>query len=613
MPVSKHLFRDSATSNPSDWSREGAFFPLADDQFDLLTGCVNTRSSVWRCFSLVWSSLLAGSLLARGAEAAFLFTADEKVLMRDGVQLAANIYRPEGEGRFPVILMRSPYGKMGRDWDEARRYTAAGYAMVVQDCRGRGKSEGSWEPFRCDAEDGIDTQAWVLRQPWCNGKIGTAGGSYLGWTQWAPAANASPGLKAMVPVVPFDSAYEVAYTGGALQLALVMGWGIGVGGVALSPEKLQDSFRHLPLHTFGDQFEKPIPFLNNWAQHATYDDYWQQRSLGERHSEITVPILNIGGWYDIFSKPTLEMAGKVRAKSRDRQVRRNQVVIMGPWAHGVGARKVGEIDFGADAAASIGDWQFKWFEYWLRDRNTGVQDWPAYYLFVMGENRWRGESEWPLKRTRFVSYFLHSSQRANSLKGVGTLSSIKPEGEPPDRFTYDGKNPVPTVGGNNLVGAAAGPYDQQKVEEREDVLVFSTAALEQDTEVTGPVKLVLYAASDSRDTDFTGKLVDVHPDGKAYNLCDGILRAQYRNGPDPTLLEPGKVERFEIDLWVTSNVFKRGHRIRLEVASSNFPRFDRNPNSGKPFGTDTELLSAQQTVFHDKEHPSQLVLPVIPH
>ena len=485
---------------------------------------VKTNLPGWRRISTWAIFILAGSLQAQSADLAFLFEAEVKVPMRDGVPLAANVYRPKGEGRYPVVLMRSPYGKMGADWGDAKRYTAAGYAMVVQDCRGRGKSEGLWDPFRYDVEDGVDTQAWVMKQPWCNGKIGTAGGSYLGWTQWAPVADAGPGLKAMVPVVPFDNAYEIGYSGGAFQLALLMGWGTAVGGRTLSPEKMQEAFRYLPLRRFGDQFEKPVPFLNDWVEHSSYDDYWKQRSMGGRYAEVKVPILNIGGWYDIFSKMTLEMSAKVRAASREREVRRNQFVIMGPWSHGVGVRKVGELDFGAEAAQDIGGWQFKWFEYWLQDRETGVQDWPAYYLFVMGENRWRGENEWPLKRARPVSYYLHSGGKANSAKGDGTLSTSEPGREQADAFVYDGKNPVPTVGGNNLVGAAAGPYDQQKVEEREDVLVYSTAPLDQDTEVTGPVKLVLYAASSARDTDFTGKLVDVHPDGKAYNLCDGIIR-----------------------------------------------------------------------------------------
>jgi hypothetical protein len=534
--------------------------------------------------------------------------------MRDGAQLAANIYRPLAPGRYPVILLRTPYGKPDAGWGDAKRYTAAGYALVAQDCRGRGKSQGAWDPFRYDVADGFDTQEWVGRQPWCNGDLGTTGGSYVGWTQWASAPNASPYLKAMVPIVPFADVFEdIAYPGGAFQLALLMGWGAGVGGVALNPEKLQEAYRHLPLRDFGDQFEKKVPFLNDWVRHSSYDDYWKQRGIDHRYAAITVPALNIGGWYDIFSKTTIDLVNRVRAQSRDRLVRRNQFVVMGPWTHGVGARQVGELDFGADAALKLNDLQFQWFEYWLKGRETGVQDWPALYLFVMGENRWRGENEWPLKRTQFTPYYLHSAGRANSTQGNGTLTAAQPAEEPPDQFTFSGKDPVPSLGGNNLVGAAAGPFDQAKVEARPDVLVFTTAPLEQDLEVTGPVRLILYAASSAPDTDFTGKLVDVHPDGKAYNLCDGIQRARYRQGLDkPALLEPGRVERYDIDLWVTSNRFRRGHCLRLEVSSSNYPRFDPNPNSGKPFGSDTEFLPATQTIYHDAPHPSHLLVPVIP-
>jgi uncharacterized protein len=578
-----------------------------------LNALVKANSKLRPLLQFLLSVCFARALLAQQGEQPFTFESNVKIPMHDGIQLTANIWRPKAEGRYPVILMRSPYGKFDEKWGDGKRYTAAGYVVVEEDCRGRGKSEGPWDPFRYDVEDGLDTQEWVGKQSWCNGEIGAAGGSYLGWTQWASAADASKYLKAMVPVVPFDSAYDIAYSGGAFQLALLMGWGTAVGGVALKPQKLDEAFRHLPLDTYGDQFEKKIPYLDDWVAHPTYDDYWKKRGIERRYSEITVPILNIGGWYDIFSKITIDLVNHVRAESRNRLVRRNEFVIMGPWTHGVGGRKVGELDFGADARRSIAQWQFKWFEYWLKGREAGVQDWPALYIFVMGENRWRGENEWPLKRTEFTSYYIHSGGKANSLNGDGTLGTTGPRDETPDTFTYNGNNSVPTVGGNNLIGAKAGPYDQSKVEERDDVLVYSTPPLQQAVEVTGPVKMVLYAASSARDTDFTAKLVDVHPDGKAYNLCDGIIRARYRNGMEkPALLEPGKAGQFEIDLWVTSNLFQRGDRIRLEVSSSNFPRFDRNPNSGKPFGTDTELLSAKQTVFHDAGHPSHLVLPVIP-
>jgi hypothetical protein len=574
---------------------------------------MDQNRSLFRLARLVFFFSISTALLAAETQESIVFEADVMIPMRDGTRLAANIFRPKAEGRFPVILMRSPYGKPDEKWPDAKRYIPAGYAMVVQDCRGRGKSDGEWDPFRYDVEDGFDTQEWVGEQPWCNGDIGTSGGSYLGWTQWSAAPNASRHLKAMVPLVPFGNTYDLAYCGGAFQLALLMGWGSAVGGVTLSPDKLAQAYQHLPLTTFGGQFDKKIAYLDDWVRHPTYDDYWKQRGMDYRYAEVTVPALNIGGWYDIFSKTTIELVNEVRAASRERAVRRNQFVVMGPWTHGVGPRKVGELDFGADAALNIGDLQFKWFEYWLKDHETGVQDWPACYLFIMGENRWRGENEWPLKRTQFTSYYLHGGGRANAAEGDGTLGTIWPENEKPDQFTYDPNDPVPSVGGNNLVGATAGPYDQAKVEARQDVLVYSSAALKKDTELTGPVKLLLWAASEARDTDFTAKLVDVYPDGKAYNVCDGILRARYRQGRDkPGLLEPGKAEQFEIDLWVTANVFLQGHRIRLEVSSSNFPRFDRNPNTGHAFGADAELVSAKQTIFHDREHPSHLLLPIIP-
>lgn len=545
--------------------------------------------------------------------AEFIFERDVPIPMRDGTKLTANIFRPEEEGQYPVILMRSPYGKPDEKSGDWRRYTDAGYVMVVQDCRGRGNSEGVWDPFAYDVQDGLDTQQWVGSQPWCNGTIGTAGGSYLGWTQWASAPGATEFLKCAVPVVPFENGYQdIAYVGGALQLSLVMGWGSYVGGANLTPEALQASFKHLPLNTYGNQFEKPIPYLNDWVIHYTYDDYWKQRSIDNRYDEIDIPILNIGGWYDIFSKATIEMVAKVREKSNSRTETNRQFVVIGPWTHGVGNQKVGELDFGSDAKLDIGELQFQWFEYWLKGKETGVQEWPAYKLFVMGENCWRGENEWPLQRTHYTPMYLHSKGNANSPKPA-RLSLHKPADEPVDIFTYDAANPTPTAGGNNLAGAKSGPYDQSEIEQRDDVLVYTTPPLIKPIEVTGPVKMILYAASTASDTDFTAKLVDVYPDGKAYNLCDGILRARYRHGMDkPELLTPGSIEQYEIDLWVTSNLFKEGHRIRVEISSSNFPRFDRNPNSGLPFGTDTELLTATQTIYHNAQYPSHILLPVIP-
>jgi uncharacterized protein len=563
-------------------------------------------------------AFVASSACSLGQQAGqtlpFTFQKNVMAPMRDGTQLAANIFVPKEGGPFPVILMRTPYGKMDEKSGEAKRYCAAGYALVVQDCRGRGTSQGVWDPFRYDGDDGFDTQEWVGRQPWCNGRIGTSGGSYVGWTQWAAAPRGSRFLACMVPVVPFSDVYrEITYPGGAFQLSLAFGWGAGVGGLKIDPAKLTEAFNYLPLNRWDEQGDKRVFFLRDWVAHSTYDDYWRARSIEDRFDRVTVPALNIGGWYDIFSKATFDHIARVRHDSTNRLARRNQFVVMGPWGHGVGGQKLGELDFGPGAKLDIGKLQFEWFEYWLRGKETGVQDWPAVRLFVMGENAWRNEAEWPLARTQFTPWHLRSGGNARTRNGDGTLSPDKPQVEPPDKFTYDPATPVPTKGGNNLVGPPTGPFDQITLEERPDVLVYTSSPLEKAMEVTGPVKVILYAASSARDTDFTAKLLDVHPDGKAYNLCDGIIRARYRESfTAPTLIEPGKVYRYEIDLWVTSNLFKPGHCVRVEVSSSNFPRFDRNPNTGHEFGADAELTKAEQIIFHDREHPSHILLPVIP-
>ena len=560
--------------------------------------------------------LTAGAASAQSTTSDLPFTFQKDVLIpaRDGVGLAAHIFLPKQGGPFPVILQRTPYGKPDDKSGEIKHYCAAGYAVVAQDCRGRGRSQGQWEPFRYDADDGFETQEWIGHQSWCNGHIGTYGGSYVGWTQWSAASRGSRYLTCMVPVVPFADAYhDIAYLGGAFQLSLCFGWGAGVGGLKIEPAKMATAYSFLPLNTWDEQGDKRVFFLRDWIAHPTFDDYWRRRGIDEHFERVTVPALNIGGWYDIFSKPAFEHIAKVRRSSTNLLARRNQFVVMGPWGHGVGGQKLGEVDFGPSAKVDLGKVQFDWFEYWLRGQNTGVQDWPSYRIFVMGENVWRNESEWPPARTQFTPWYLHGGGKATTRSGDGSLSSSAPEEEPADRFTYDPANPAPTKGGNNLVGTLIGPFDQSTVEERTDVLVYTSAALEKAVEVTGPVKVVLHAASSALDTDFTAKLVDVFPDGKAYNLCDGILRARYRESMTKTaLIEPGRTYRFEIDLWVTSNLFQPGHRVRLEISSSNFPRFDRNPNTGHDFGVDAAMVKADQTVFHDRVRPSHVLLPICP-
>ncbi len=546
-----------------------------------------------------------------------------KIPMRDGVELSANIFRPKADGRFPVILLRSPYGKGNEKNGDGLFYAGRGYVFISQDCRGKGTSGGEWEPFANEGNDGRDTQKWILDQPWCNGTIGTSGGSYVGFTQWISAPNAGEHLKAMFPLVPLVDAYgDGVYTDGALNLALMMGWGslvsTGLNRQAAmfswKPEDWNKAYRTLPLAEWDRAVGGKIRYLRDWVAHPHFDDFWATRGVRGRWQDITVPICVVGGWYDIFARSVFDHSNAVRSMSRSDDARKHQHLVMGPWAHGISRDgKVGDLNFGTQSLLQVREMQTKWFDYWMKGEKTGADEWPAFRIFVMGRNEWRNEREWPLKRTKYTPYYFHSQGSANTAAGNGTLSLAKPSAEPIDTFVYDPNDPVPTTGGCNLVGCPAGPRDQSEVQKRDDVLVFTSETLKSEVEVTGPVKVVLYAATTAKDTDWTAKLVDIHPNGKPYNLCDGILRARCRDSKDnPSLLQPGKIYRYEIDLWVTSNAFQPGHKISVEISSSNFPRFDRNLNTGEPFGTGTNWIKATQTIYHDKEHPSHLLLPIIP-
>ncbi|MEW6356044.1 MAG: CocE/NonD family hydrolase [Planctomycetota bacterium] len=576
------------------------------------------NKTVWNVatrFAVVLWCALCGATF--GADPAYEVEAraDMNVPMRDGVQLSANVFLPKTEGRFPVLLARTPYGKGDAKGGAGRSYASRGYVYISQDCRGRGASGGEWVPFVNERCDGQDTLQWILAQPWSNGKVGTVGGSYLGFTQWMLAPGAGESLKAMFTAVPLVDVYDdLAYVGGAYQLQLTMGWGSAMAGSrATRAWKREDWLRALPLCTWDTAIQQKVQYLRDWVAHPQFDDYWRPSSIRGCAKDITAPIYVVGGWYDIYAKSVFDHLNAVRKESRSNEARAHQHLLMGPWPHGVNKNhKVGDLDFGEGSLVNLNAIQSEWLDHWLKGKTANVETWPPFRIFVMGRNQWRDEKEWPLQRTRYTPYYFHSQGSARTLTGDGQLSTTKPDREPFDRFVYDPDDPVPTAGGCNL-GGPAGPRDQTSVEQREDVLVFTSDELTSGLEVTGPVKVILYAASSATDTDWTAKLVDVWPDGRPINLCDGILRARYRESADrPTLIEPEKIYCYEIDLWVTSNVFLRGHRIRVEVSSSNFPRFDRNPNTGQPFGADTQKKKAAQTVYHDGEHASHILLPVIP-
>ena len=512
---------------------------------------------------------------------------------------------------------------------------------MIQDTRGRYNSEGEFYCFRDEINDGYDTVEWAASQSWSSGKVGMYGASYVGATQWLTAISAPPHLTAIVPNVTASNYHEGwAYQGGAFELGFNVSWTLS--GLTLANFKslsavknvpgdrqqklieaidsMERSFRDSPLKEFPHLKGGLADYFYDWIAHPDYDEYWKKLCIEENHSRVTVPAINIGGWYDIFLGGTIRNYLGMREKGATEEARSGQRLIIGPWQHtSRGGSLVGNHYFGlaADAAAlDLDGIHFRWFNYWLKGEANGVLDEPPVRIFVMGDNVWRDEQEWPLARARPTDYYFHSQGQANSLNGNGTLSTELPGDEPTDVFLYNPANQVPTRGGALCCDSyfvSNGASEQKDIEARYDVLVYTTPPLEREVEVTGPVTVTLWAATSATDTDFTAKLVDVCEDGCARNLTDGIIRARYRDSmASPTLVEPGKAYRYSIDLWATSNVFKAGHRIRVEISSSNFPRFDRNTNTGNTIAEDTEFKPAMQTVLHNPEHPSHINLHIIP-
>ena len=545
---------------------------------------------------------------------------DVKVPMRDGVALSADLYLPRGAGPCPAVLLRTPYSNNTDALiEQGRRLAANGYACVLQDCRGRWDSDGEFYPFR-EAADGYDTQQWVGRQEWCNGKIGMAGASYLGLVQWASAPHRSQYLTCLAPrVMSCDVHGGLVYPGGAFQLGVMLTWGMRSNartGQSIDYHNWTEAFRHLPIITMDQAAGRNVQFWKDWVRHPTYHQYWQSFGDPEPFADIAVPAYNMGGWYDLYAAQTFHNFNGLRRHGRTAAARRSKLIV-GPWPHALSAStRTGDVDFGPQSLYDLDAEELRWFDYWLKGIDNGIADEPPLKLFIMGAGQWRDEEEWPLARTQWRKVYLDSGGSANTLLGDGRLSRSEARGAEADRFVYDPRYPVQTVGGNNCCSPDIvpwGPYDQRSVEMRGDVLCYSSEPLQQDLEVTGPIRLVLYAASDGRDTDWTAKLVDVSATGYARNLCDGIIRARYREGmAATTLLEPGTIYEYLVEVGVTGNLFRAGHRIRVEISSSNFPRFDRNPNTGNEFGLDAELRSAQQTVYHSRRYPSHLLLPVIP-
>ena len=578
---------------------------------------------------LVVANLLSGA--ARAADPyAVTFEPDVAMKTRDGVTLHADIFRPKADGQFPVLLQRTPYGK-SNDISIALRGAARGYVMIVQDVRGRFASEGEWYVFKHESEDGYDAVEWAAALPYSNGKVGMFGGSYVGATQMLAAIAHPPHLAGICPFVTGSNYHENwTYQGGAFEQWFSESWTSRLAKdtfdrqlARVTDATVGDS--QLPLASYplfntsgfrtSELMASLAPYFLDWLAHPAYDDYWRAWSIQEHYADITVPVLSIAAWYDIFQGGSLQNYVGLKTQAGSEAARRGQHLLVTLGGHAGQGRKVGDVDFGAVAQFNDDDATLDWYDYLFKGAQNEFAQKPV-TIFVMGLNQWRQEDDWPLVRAKNTKYFLHSQGAANSAGGNGSLSNKAPNSEPPDHYVYDPANPVPTIGGPLCCDSAhlkPGARDQRPAETRADVLVYSTRAFPEDVEVTGPVNVELYVESSALDTDFTAKLVDVSPDGFARNLTDGIIRARYRDSREKAeLLKPGQVYKLTIDLWSTSNVFLKGHALRLEISSSNFPRFDRNLNTAEQPESGQQFISATNVIFHDPKRPSALILPIVP-
>jgi putative CocE/NonD family hydrolase len=585
------------------------------------------KRATWLVACAVMFALMAAGVARAAENYEVVVERNVAAKMRDGVTLRADIYRPKAEGKFPVLLVRTPYDKTNES-SFGMKGAARGYVVVEQDVRGRFTSEGEWYTFKNESQDGYDTVEWAAALPYSNGKVGMFGGSYVGATQYLAAIAKPPHLAGICPTVTASNYHDGwTYQGGAFEQWFNESWSTGLAMNTMRRRLEQsdalEGTKTLPLTDYA-VLEAPsaagiAPYFKDWLAHPNFDAYWKQWSIEDHYAQIQVPTLSFGAWYDIFLGGTLRNYARLKTEAGTDAAKRGQrlVVYVGGHAGGSASRKVGAVDFGEKLPIDEDEMILRWYDAILRGQANGVEREKPVKIFVMGKNEWRDEDDWPLSRAKSTRYFLHATGGgATGLAGNGTLSTAAPGEEKPDQYVYDPSDATPTIGGPLCCGplpTGIGPQDQRPAETRADVLVFTTPAFALDTEVTGPVALDLYASSSAVDTDFTGMLVDVWPNGFAQNLTSGILRMRYRNSQEkPELANPGETYHVTVDLWATSNVFLAGHKLRLEVSSSNFPRFDRNLNTGGIQARATRMIKATNVVYHDKAHPSALVVPVVP-
>jgi putative CocE/NonD family hydrolase len=548
------------------------------------------------------------------------------VPMRDGTLLRADIYRPAASGRFPVIVERVGYELGVRIGGYGPYYATRGFVVVGQNVRGAYGSDGELVPFHDDGSgthpDGYDTIEWAAAQPWSNGNVGMVDGSYSGFTQYFVSPTRPPHLRALSPREAGGDLYrDWVFRNGANQLYFTRSWTLNTTLGWLSHPNAEAKFpgaharlesalsggldpwlNHLPLKECPPLADLPLAsWYFDHLSHPSDGPYWQDFSMAGRYADVDVPMLHVAGWFDVFLGGQLRAFQGLQQHARTETARRNQRIIIGPWIHGpanTNERQAGEVDFGPDAVMDLHAQRVRWYDHWLKDVPNGVMDGPPVRAFLMGANRWLELESWPPPGITYRPLFLRSG---------GGLSFATPGSDEPDAYDYDPRQPVPSL----MVYPQMGPKDHRPIEDR--VLTYTSEVLESDLAVAGPVTAVLHATSSAPDTDWVVRLCDVWPDGRSLHVTDGIVRARYRESlTDPTLITPGETYRFEVDLWSTAQVFKAGHRVRIHVTSSDFPRYDRNMNTGGAFGEDSTSAVAHNTIFHDAARSSHLLLPILP-
>ena len=569
-----------------------------------------------RCLAVIVLAL-SSTVLAGEPQYRIKTEINQRVKMRDGVELSADVYRPDTAGKFPVVLTRTPYGRQGAA-AIATHFVQHGFVYISMDVRGRGDSEGEFIPWRNEGADGYDSIEWCAQQTWSNGKVGTEGLSYAAYDQWLAAIRRPPHLNAMFVHSPMSDPFgDIWLSGpGGLPTPMQIGWFYRTSErkrpnlTAIDWRKL---YWQVPLDSLDEALGRTMVNWKDVIEHSRSSDWWLPTRYQNQYERVAVPVLHLSGWYDdtLFATP-MNFVG-MTAGGNNEDIRKSQKMIIGPWPHtNRTPSQIGEIDFGPTAQIDLEGLEFRWFDHWLKGIPNGIDREPPVRVFLMGENRWHDELEWPIARTQLTKFYLHSKGSANTLTGDGLLSTSAPTEEPADHYEYDPQDPVPFITDANF-SQVGGPDDYRTVEARKDVLVYTSEPLTEDTTVCGPIKSQIYAVSSAVDTDFMAKLLDVWPNGFAQRLNDGMVRARFREGMDrPTLIKPDQVYLYNVDLWDTCEMFAKGHRIRVEISSSAFPKYDRNPNTGDVLGKTTRWSKANQTILHDRQHPSHVVLPVVP-